>query len=219
MRIRPLAPLSMVADIPGSYYKTLMSPSKKMLCGLFENILGWHFDKDTRDNIIKKLGKKRKNYFRDLIEGSTYQPLLSEYFDIGDQPIVENLRTICRYNDYWSRSYKRSDSHLHINGTRFMDAGTIAQMLHTFSIIDNKEEKASEKNAEKDSWFKLHIGKFPQYYTSPTNREYVDIDAELVYSMTMDTRLFTMLNVACENNNIGYLGDNEGWIHLSINKK
>ena len=51
--IEPLAPLSMVAELPGSYYKSLMHPSKKMICGLFENILGWHFDINTRMAILK----------------------------------------------------------------------------------------------------------------------------------------------------------------------
>ena len=45
LSIRPLAPLSMVSELPGSFYKTMKYPSKKMLCGLFENMLGWHFDK------------------------------------------------------------------------------------------------------------------------------------------------------------------------------
>lgn len=45
LAVRPLAPLSMVDELPGSFYKTLKHPSKKMICGLFENMLGWHFDK------------------------------------------------------------------------------------------------------------------------------------------------------------------------------
>ena len=49
--IRPLAPLSMVSDMPGSYYKTLKKPDKKMLCGLFENILGWHIDSADRKQL------------------------------------------------------------------------------------------------------------------------------------------------------------------------
>ena len=30
LEIEPLAPLSMVSELPGSYYKTLKSPSKKI---------------------------------------------------------------------------------------------------------------------------------------------------------------------------------------------
>ena len=32
LTIRPLAPLSMVSELPGSFYKTMKFPSKKMLC-------------------------------------------------------------------------------------------------------------------------------------------------------------------------------------------
>ena len=50
--IEPLAPLSMVGELPGSYYMTMKSPSKKMLSGLFENILEWHIDLSDRKKII-----------------------------------------------------------------------------------------------------------------------------------------------------------------------
>ena len=38
LTIRPLAPLSMVSELPGSFYKTMKFPSKKMLCGLFDRV-------------------------------------------------------------------------------------------------------------------------------------------------------------------------------------
>ncbi len=60
LEIEPLAPLSMVSELPGSYYKTLKCPDKKMLCGLFENILGWHIDSSDRKAIIKELVRLRK---------------------------------------------------------------------------------------------------------------------------------------------------------------
>lgn len=55
LEILPLAPLSMVSDIPGTYYKSQEIPDKYKLCGLFENILGWHFGKNDRMAISKKL--------------------------------------------------------------------------------------------------------------------------------------------------------------------
>lgn len=56
--IQPLAPLSMVSEIPGSYYKTLDTPDKFKISGLLENILGWHFSKNDRGKIIKHIKKK-----------------------------------------------------------------------------------------------------------------------------------------------------------------
>lgn len=87
LSIRPLAPLSMVSELPGSFYKTMKYPSKKMLCGLFENMLGWHFDNKLRLEIFKDMVKVRKKQKIDLkkeqlIHGSTYLPLLMDYFDI-----------------------------------------------------------------------------------------------------------------------------------------
>ena len=52
MELTPLAPLSMVSSLPGSYYKTEKTPTKLMLAGLFENILGWHFDDNLRKDIF-----------------------------------------------------------------------------------------------------------------------------------------------------------------------
>ena len=51
--IQPLAPLSMVSEMPGSYYKSMRFPNQKMICGLFENILGWHIDLPLRISIFK----------------------------------------------------------------------------------------------------------------------------------------------------------------------
>lgn len=75
LEIKPLAPLSMATDIPGSYYKTLKSPDKKMLCGLIENILGWHIDLSDRKKVIKELKsvrEKQKKGYRNFAVGSTY---------------------------------------------------------------------------------------------------------------------------------------------------
>ena len=88
LEIRPLAPLSMVGEMPGSFYKTMKYPSKKMLCGLFENMLGWHFDNKLRLEIFKDMTKVRKKQKIELKKeqlkhGSTYLPLLMEYFDIS----------------------------------------------------------------------------------------------------------------------------------------
>ena len=118
--IEPLAPLSMVSDLPGSYYKTLMFPTKKMICGLFENLLGWHFNLETRTKIIKDLQKIRKKQkliidYKSFIQGSTYMPLLLEYFEICGKPQIESLISSCTYDDYWSRLYRRADSYQHIN--------------------------------------------------------------------------------------------------------
>lgn len=222
IRIRPLAPLSMVTDFPGSYYKTLLYPTKKMLSGLFENILGWHFDIKTRKDIVKDIRKLRKKQKLDtridkFINGSTFQPLLIEYFEIDEKPMIDDIRSICSYDDYWSKSYRRSDSYKHINGSRFMDASTIPLYRELIENVNNNDSITStEKNKLKDDWFKNNIGAFPMYYSTPTKREYIHIDGVMVYKLNMDNELADLL---IDNaNNIGYLGTNEGWVDLKINR-
>ena len=91
--ILPLAPLSMVSDIPGTYYKTQDIPDKYKICGLFENILGWHFDKNDRIAIQKKLKEFNKKVLRNTIyensgANSGFQPLLSNFSFGGYFPLV-----------------------------------------------------------------------------------------------------------------------------------
>lgn len=222
LTIQPLAPLSMVSELPGSYYKSLKYPSKKMVCGLFENILGWHFDNDTRARIINDLKKTRKKQkitidYKDFTQGSTYIPLLMEYFEMPSVPSIEEFKALCTYDDYWSKAYRRADSHLHINGLRYMNADTISQYTKAYEEIDGDEElKSNEKNQRKTSWFKKHIGEFAQYYSSPAKKEFVHLDGRFVYDIIIDPCLYSLLFAICRQVNIGYLGNNEGWVDISI---
>ena len=99
LSIIPLAPLSMVSELPGSFYKTMKYPSKKMLCGLFENMLGWHFDNKLRLEIFKDMAKARKRQKIDLkkeqfMQGSTYLPLLMDYFSLNGKPCYEPIKPL-----------------------------------------------------------------------------------------------------------------------------
>ena len=127
--VEPLAPLSMVSEMPGSFYKTLNVPSKKMICGLIENVLGWHIDwKDRRaiQKDIEKLRKKQKVTHSSNTKGSTYIPLLMEYFDIIDQPTID-FSEVCFFNDLWKRCYRRADEVVHPKGTDNIDYRYIPQ--------------------------------------------------------------------------------------------
>lgn len=223
LTIQPLAPLSMVSELPGSYYKSLRYPSKKMVCGLFENLLGWHFDNDTRNAIINELKKTRKKQkincdYKAYIQGSTYIPLLMEFFEMLSVPKVENFKALCSYDDYWSKAYRRSDSHQHINGLRYMNADTIGPYSRMFAEIDSNDNlKSNDKNQKKTNWFKEHIGEFAQFYSSPAKKEFVHLDGRFVYEIIIDNNLYHMLYSACMQTNIGYLGNNEGWVDININ--
>ena len=53
-----LAPLSMVASLPGKYYRSQPEPTDAMLYGMIENALGWHVSTKERSELSKKLKKK-----------------------------------------------------------------------------------------------------------------------------------------------------------------
>lgn len=222
LEIRPLAPLSMVSEMPGSFYKTLQYPSKKMLCGLFENMLGWHFDKNIRIEIFNDMAKMRKRHKliikKDQFEqGSTYLPLLMEYFDISDKVSLKEFKSVFNYSDLWNRGYRRSDSNKHLNGCRNIDISLVAEKARLYDEWSDLSSKEAE--AKKDNWFKKNIGKIPCFYTSPTNREYVALDAVVSMPLLMDSRLFGMLSKRIEESNLGYLGNSEGWVNIKLIKQ
>lgn len=217
LEIKPLAPLSMATDIPGSYYKTLKSPDKKMLCGLIENILGWHIDLSDRKKVIKELKsvrEKQKKEYRDFAGGSTYIPLLMEYFDLEDK-IVMDFSRVCFYDDYWKRLHRRADAVNHPKGTINIDYRLIP--LKCNLPKDAKKENLIDSKAL-ESFFKKNIGGYPFFYSSPATREYVDIDGCYRYNMVLDVRLYNLLVERLKSNNCGYLGNSEGWVDLKISK-
>ena len=135
--IEPLAPLSMVEEFPGSFYKTLKSPSKKMICGLFENILGWHLGWQDRKQImddIKKIRKKQKVKFESMQNGSTYIPLLMEYFEIEDN-------TAINYTASYSKSEQGTPNYANNNGNKiYLDNIPGTWTIHLEDIVGNVKE-------------------------------------------------------------------------------
>ncbi|HPM10566.1 MAG TPA: type I-PGING CRISPR-associated protein Cas5p [Paludibacter sp.] len=215
--IEPLAPLSMVSDLPGSYYKTLKSPNKKMLCGLFENILGWHIDLADRKAIIKELAALRKKQakknpkleFADRTQGSTYCPLLMDYFDV----VIPVIPVLGFYDDLWSKAYRRADADVHPKGTFNLDYG----------IIPNKRKQSRDKDKPQKidkaalfDFFKRNVDSYPLYYSTPTSREYIFAKGKFQIQLVIDSILYKMLCDRLSSENIGYLGNSEGWIDLKF---
>ncbi len=217
LEIEPLAPLSMVNELPGSYYKTLKSPDKKMLCGLFENIMGWHIDLADRKAIIKEIIALRKKQakknpqleFVDRTKGSTFSPLLMDYFDI----VIPVIPALGFYDDLWNKAYRRSDAVVHPKGTFNL----------SYDMIPLKRElKRSEKNPKQvddtslEKFFKDNIARYPQYYSTPTVREYVFAKGIFEIQIIIDQELFRLLKEKLLYENLGYLGTSEGWIDIKF---
>ena len=220
LSIRPLAPLSMVSELPRSFYKTMKYPSKKMLCGLFENMLGWHFDNKLRLEIFKDMVKVRKKQKIDLkkeqlIHGSTYLPLLMDYFDIlGNISLIE-FKSMFNYSDLWNRGYRRPESNIHLNGCRNIDVSLVAERYNLFTKWNDLTSK-KESKAKKDEWVKNNIGKIPYFYTSPTPREYICLDAVMEIPLMLDVNFAELLLAEAKISNICYLGNSEGWVNIKI---
>ncbi|MDP2335619.1 MAG: type I-PGING CRISPR-associated protein Cas5p [Bacteroidota bacterium] len=222
LEIEPLAPLSMVSELPGSYYKTLKSPDKKMLCGLFENILGWHIDLADRKAIIKELTALRKQQakknpqiaFVDRTKGSTYNPLLMDFFEI-ELPVIPPQ--LSHYDDLWSRAFRRTDSYRHTFGTRYMNTAFIERWNQIKERVDNDaKRKSNDKETLKTKLFTRYMGNFPMYYSTPTKREFIQYGGNFQLKLSIDSCLFEQLGAHLQTENIGYLGSSEGWVNVTI---
>ena len=239
--IEPLAPLSMVSDLPGTYYKTQEVPDKYKLCGLFENILGWHFSKNDRLKISKKVKdfnqKKLKNKgYISAQANSGFQPLLFDFFEVGMSYKGQGIN----YNDLWKRSFSRMDADVHPKGTPNLDYNVLKKKGW---IKEKEEEQANIKNELKHlkdsgdqdkidelkskllpgttsallAFFQQHKKNYPLYYTSPTLREYIDYAGEPIQlKLKMDIRLFDLLSTSLTENSTAYLGNNEGWVEIKL---
>lgn len=203
--IMPLAPLSMVSDIPGTYYKTQEVPDKYKLCGLFENILGWHFDKGDRIAIQKKLKEFNKKVLKNASYENTeansgFQPLLFNFFETG----IFLKYNSQHYNDLWKKAFSRMDADVHAKGTPNLDYEVLRQKQHAL-----KTEPIAD-------FFKVNKKKYPLYYTSPTLREYVVYEGEIQIKLDIHQPLFMELKKALQHNSTAYLGNSEGWVEIKI---
>lgn len=212
LEVEPLAPLSMVSDLPGSYYKTLRSPSKKMLCGLFENILGWHIDESDRAKLIKtikKIRKKQKKEFP-ITDGSSYQPLIMEYFDIE----LGMLPPLNHFDDYWSKAFRRPDETSHPRGTFNISY----EIIHEKKRLPRDAKKPNQIDIKAlKNFFLKNISKYPYYYSTPTKREFIDVEGSYRIKLAMDGVLFHTLQNTLLTTNNGYLGTSEGWVDIKLN--
>lgn len=236
--IEPLAPLSMVSDLPGTYYKNHDVPDIFKICGLFENVLGWHFDKKDRNSILKYL---KKHYKKNLNENdfdiersnSKYQPLLINYFEMGMVFKFESFN----YDDLWKRCFSRMDADVHPKGTINLDYETLKEKVwikeeeklqekikEEIKALDSKldKEKIAELKEETKKtpllkFFEENKKSYPMYYTSPTLREYTDyLGSNIQISLMIDDRLLEMLKDALNICATAYLGNSEGWIEMKI---
>jgi CRISPR-associated protein Cas5 len=211
--IEPLAPLSLVTSMPGAYYRSQREPSQFMVYGMLENLLGWHFTDYERNPIIKDLKKHHKKKHKlDLKFNKTpvgFRPLLQYHLQIEKLLLKPHIDS---YEDYWTQHLKDVDER-HAKGTRNYDCSLEADANKIYTFPRENRDRAWRELFE----YKTHL--FPMYYQSPTKREYIIVLGRFGYPIISTKTIIDLIIEA--NNNLEsplYLGTNEGWVHLEIEK-
>ena len=211
--IDALSPLSMVSSLPGKYYRSQREPTSQMLYGLIENALGWHIS----DKEGKEMERKLKRKFGTELEksGVGFVSLLQFHLRFSTSVIPPLLH----YDDLWAQHLKGGSF---LGGSRNYDNQAIkiinAERAKKITINDLG---ASSKDIDKLHNFKendkIHVNVvrpfFPQYYVSPTPREYVIPQGEYIFVAETSENLASMIKNAFENPAAPlYLGSNDGWV-------
>lgn len=211
--IDALSPLSMVSSLPGKYYRSQREPTPQMLYGLIENALGWHISDKERKELEKKLKKK----FGMELEKSGVGFVSVLQFHLRFSTSV--IPPLLHYDDLWAQHLKGGSF---LGGSRNYDNQAIKIMnAERAKRIAIDDKGASSKNVDKLYNFqdgdKVHVNVvkpyFPQYYVSPTPREYVIPQGEYIFVAKTSENLAEMIKDAFENPAAPlYLGSNDGWV-------
>ncbi len=200
LTVDALAPLSLVAGLPGKYYRSQREPTPQMLYGLIENALGWHVSDKER----KELGKKMKNKFGEELAKSGVGFISLLQFHLRFSASV--ISPLLHYDDLWAQHMKHNDDR-HIDGSRNHDNRAIPLL--------NQRNLAKEKKEPFPFTPQQIVKFFPQYYVSPTPREYVIPQGEYKFVAETNKTLAPMLAGAFDNPAAPlYLGSNDGWIEV-----
>lgn len=212
LEVIPLAPLSMVSSMPGSYYRSMREPTEFMICGMLENLMGWHFDENDgkiRSRIlsdIKKFYKEQYSIELDYKEHSSevnYYPLIYHLLKF-EQWIVP---TSFGYDDYWTQHLKGADVR-HKNGARNYDW----RIENSVTALHGTDPKTQT------DFFVKNMGKFPKYYSSPKRREYIVVEGSYKYVTSTSQKLYAYLNNALVTCDSAYLGNSEGWVQIKTHE-
>ena len=236
LTIEALAPLSMVAAQPGKYYRSQPSPTEYMLYGLLENALGWHLHDKVRKQAVDGLKKQLKKTMKKNAElnKSEWVAAKPDASEVGFMSLLQyhvkfsGLQVqpdLVSYDDLWSQ-------HLHDTGRSFF--GGSKHYDASLSDLLNREkqgavefgDRADFQNYTEEELENLPDGakikytavrsKFPQYYVSPTVREYVIPKRPYLIGLDTTPEVSALLKNAFENPAAPlYLGSNDGWVEVN----
>jgi CRISPR-associated protein Cas5 len=214
LTIDVISPLSMVAKAPGKFYRSQDAPTDIMLLGLIENALGWHFDSKDRNEIIKKI----KGEYEASEVG--FKSLLQKHIKIE----MRFTPAVTYHRDLWSQHLKVKGASF-LGGSREYDSRAIPIM----NAIASKKVTASDKaRAKKDpnaifdylDGDEIHLNVikpyFPQYYISPTPREYVEPKGTYRFRICTSKELSILIGAAFADPAAPlYVGSNDGWVEAN----
>lgn len=231
--IDALAPLSMTTTQPGTYYRSQSVPTYDMLYGMIENALGWHFNSRDRKKILKRLREIAKKRFdqndhlknsewlngkKDVESGVGFKSILQYHLKFGlhIEPETEH------FDDLWARHVRGSGTTFP-GGSRNYDISleriVTMKKKDLISFGDTAAHDIREprqlNDVEEDD--KVHLNAiralYPQYYISPTPREYVIPNGSYIFTVMTTNLLKNKIEKALQDPfSPIYLGTNDGWV-------
>ena len=234
LEIEVLSPLSMSTAQPGTYYRSQPAPTEAMLYGLLENALGWHFPEDVRSDVLEKLRSEAKDELgrghplkdtpwitgeEDEESGAGFLSLLQHHLEFETEVRPDTTH----FDDLWAR-HARSTGTEFPGGSRHYDV-RLERLMNleerdAIKFGDRSEYDIRDPDALPDveEGDKVHVKalrpQFPQFYASPTQREYVIPEGPYRYRVRTTETLSNQIREALEDPSAPlYLGNNDGWVY------
>lgn len=237
LHVEALAPLSLVASQPGQFYRSQPAPTDAMLYGMLENALGWHFDRVTRAALVTGLRKQAKKALGrgHPLATSAWLSEAPEESGLGFASLLQwHLRfvpprivpRVTHYVDLWNQHLRRGDDFW--GGSRQYDARLEGLVTRLRTKDETEQVKlASKTTADHTTIDSVEAGvaagetvfqsalkpRFPHYYVSPTQREYVVPHGPYAFRAVC-TPAVAELVAAALNRPVAplYLGSSDGWV-------
>ena len=228
LTVHALAPLSLVVQMPGKFYRSQSEPSWEMLYGLLENALGWHLGEKDRTDILKHLAKQHKLTQEVAQSGVGFKSILQHHLRFSPG-LKQSPQTLVRYNDYWSQQL-RTEGREFVGGSREYDSRAIPVMNAAAKQKDDPSKvKFDDKTAARKGenlvvdfspgdtlHFNVLRRYFPRYYIKPTQREYVVPETALQYRIKTSAPLAEIIAKALRDPVAPlYLGSSDGWVDVT----
>jgi CRISPR-associated protein Cas5 len=237
LHVEALAPLSLVASQPGQFYRSQAAPTEPMLYGLLENALGWHFDASTRKALLKGLREQAKEALSEghpladspwiagapTESGLGFASLLQWHLRFVAPRVVPE---VTRYVDLWNQHLRRDDDKKYIGGSRHYDP-SLEEVLNRLkkggdlsygnsssdvTSVEDVDDRVVPKGAT--VWPKALKPRFPRYYVSPTQREYVVPHGPYAFRAACTPAVAALITDALDRPAAPlYLGSNDGWVN------